>query len=104
MLFRSNNPALEAVANVGPIPRGMWAVSAPRSTLTHGPYVLPVTALPETHTFGRTGFLLHGDSVVTPGSASQGCVILPKAYRVRLWKSGDPLLRVVADESDVSRS
>ena len=96
-----NNPELESVPNVGPIPRGLWAMSAPRSTLTHGPFVIPLTPLPGTDTHGRSGFMCHGDSVSTPGSASLGCLILPKPYRVRLWKSGDPLLRVVAEEIDV---
>src|ERR1035438_5538324 len=34
-----------------------------------------------TNTFGREGFLIHGDSVQNPGTASHGCIILPQLGR-----------------------
>jgi Tlde1 domain len=93
-----NNPAMESVPNVGPIPQGDWTiVGPPVNTAGHGPYVLRLEPATDTPTFGRSGFLLHGDSRESPGNASQGCVIMPRPVREQVWKSGDHDLKVVAD-------
>jgi hypothetical protein len=93
-----NNPEMETVHNVGPIPRGNWTISGPPiDTQDHGPYVLALKPTANTNTFGRSGFLMHGESIESPGCASQGCVILPRAVREQVWKSGDRDLEVVAD-------
>jgi hypothetical protein len=93
-----NNPAKENVPNIGPIPRGDWTIAGPPVDSTdHGPYVLKLNPAPSTETHGRSGFLMHGDSKEHPGSASHGCVILPRAVREELWQSGDLDLEVVAE-------
>jgi hypothetical protein len=51
--------------------------------------------------FGRFGFFIHGDSILNPGWASDGCVILGRMVRQRIAASGDPLLEVVAERSDL---
>lgn len=91
-----NNPADQEIHNVGPIPRGSYTINAPQDTVTHGPYVMPLTPDPENEMFGRSGFLIHGDSVVHPGTASEGCIILPRNIRERIWASGDTALTVTA--------
>lgn len=40
-------------------------------------------------------FRIHGDSIRAPGTASHGCIILPRAIRDRIWASGDRALQVV---------
>lgn len=93
-----NNPAMEQVHNVGPIPHGDWTIiGPPLNTASHGPFVLHLEPAPETQSFGRDGFLMHGDSAEHPGCASQGCIILPRSIRERVWNSGDNDLRVVTD-------
>jgi hypothetical protein len=93
-----NNPALDNVPNVGPIPRGNWTiVGPPVDTHDHGPYVLRLEPAAETETHGRSGFLIHGDSKTNPGTASHGCIILPRAIREQVWHSGDRELEVVAE-------
>ena len=93
-----NNPAMEAVPNVGPIPRGDWTISGPPvDTKDHGPYVLRLNPAATTETFGRAGFLMHGDSKESPGCASHGCVILPRNAREQVWNSGDRNLEVVSE-------
>lgn len=93
-----NNPVMEDVAGVGPIPRGEWNIAGPPvNTAAHGPYVLSLKPASETETFGRSAFLMHGDSVKAPGTASQGCVIMPRAVREQVWRSGDRELKVVAE-------
>lgn len=91
-----NNPEAQDQHNVGPIPEGRYLIEAPGDTESHGPFVMPLIPAPENEMFGRCGFLLHGDSVHAPGTASQGCVILPRTTRERIWASGDRDLQVIA--------
>ncbi len=93
-----NNPATQQVPNVGPIPQGDWTVvGPPANTQEHGPYVLHLQPAAQTETFGRSGFLMHGDSIESPGCASHGCVIMPRPVREQVWNSGDRELKVVAE-------
>jgi len=93
-----NNPAMQQVPNVGPIPQGDWTITGPPvNTHDHGPYVLTLKPAPATETFGRNGFLVHGDSIESPGCASHGCVIMPRPVREQVWNSGDHDLKVVAE-------
>ena len=93
-----NNPALENVPNVGPIPQGNWTIAGPPADTTdHGPYVLKLNPAASTETFGRSGFLMHGDSKEHPGCASHGCIILPRPVREQVWSSGDRELEVRAE-------
>ncbi len=93
-----NNPAMQAVEDVGPIPQGDWTISGPPiNTAEHGPFVLTLTAAANTKTFGRAGFLMHGDSVNAPGTASKGCIIMPRPAREQVWSSGDTALEVVPE-------
>jgi hypothetical protein len=91
-----NNPERQDQRGVGPIPRGLWRILEPRDTDTHGPYVLPLTPDPTTATFGRSGFLIHGDSAAHLGEASEGCIILPRKMRRVIWESDDHELTVIA--------
>jgi hypothetical protein len=51
-----NNPAMQAVTNVGPIPQGDWTIEGPPiNTAEHGPFVLILTPSADTNTFGRSG-------------------------------------------------
>jgi Protein of unknown function (DUF2778) len=93
-----NNPDLQSARNVGPIPQGGWTIAGPPvNTPEHGPYVLRLTPQEKTETFGRDGFLMHGDSKNAPGTASHGCVIMPRTVREQVWNSGDRDLQVVAE-------
>ena len=89
-----DNPAMESVHNVGPIPKGRYTIGPPHNTLTHGPYVLPLTPDPDNLMHRRSGFLIHGDSRKAPGTASEGCIILARAIREGIWQSGDHRLEV----------
>jgi hypothetical protein len=93
-----NNPEMQQIRNVGPIPQGDWTiVGPPINTAEHGPYVLALKPAPDTNTFCREGFLMHGDSVQSPGAASQGCIILARTVREQVWNSDDRDLKVVAE-------
>jgi hypothetical protein len=94
-----NNPDLQDVHDVGPIPVGTYTVGVPEDTVTHGPFVLPLTPDSANQMFGRAGFLIHGDSVVEPGTASRGCIILARAIREDIATSGDKSLQVMSGNS-----
>ena len=98
-LAGKNNPAMQQVRDVGPIPCGKYSIGAPEYTVDHGPYVLRLTPDPANEMYGRAGFLIHGDSIVAPGNASKGCVIMPRFARERVFESGDLELEVSADGS-----
>ena len=91
-----NNPEMQEVHDVGPLPQGLYAIGRPVDTAAHGPFVLPLTPDPGNTMFGRTGFLIHGDSLQHPGRASNGCIILPRPIRERIAASDDGELTVVA--------
>jgi hypothetical protein len=91
-----NNPGLERVEGVGPIPVGRYFIGPPRDTLTHGPFVLPLTPDPANEMFGRSEFLIHGDSKEHPGTASRGCIIMGPDVRKLVAASGDTLLQVIS--------
>lgn len=90
-----NNPNMQDVHNVGPIPQGLYIIGIPVDTEKHGPYFLPLTPDPENQMFGRSAFGMHGDNIVNPGTASEGCIIQSKLSRVTVWESGDHLLKVI---------
>jgi Tlde1 domain len=93
-----NNPSMQAVADLGPIPQGNWTiVGPPVNTTTHGPFVLRLEPADDTNLFGRSGFLMHGDSIENPGTASHGCIIMPRTVREQVWQSGDTSLQVVPE-------
>lgn len=93
-----NNPDLQDEPNVGPIPQGLYTIGSPHDTGDHGPFVLALTPDPKNEMYGRSGFLIHGDSIAAPGTASHGCIILARWLRDWIARSGDNKLRVAADD------
>jgi hypothetical protein len=92
-----NNPIYESVKNVGPIPEGEYTIEGPPfDTPTHGPFVMRLIPKPTNKMYGRSGFLMHGDSLRAPGTASEGCIIMAFLIRQAVWLSGDRDLKVIA--------
>lgn len=89
-----NNPLMERVKNVGPIPRGLWGMQHPIDSKLRGPYVIMLDPEDGTETYGRSGFLVHGDSRTHPGEASHGCIVCGRKLREAMWESGDHLIEV----------
>lgn len=89
-----NDPTAEARKGEGPIPRGRWKIKRKYDSKRVGPYALELE--PVGHdAHGRSAFLIHGDKIGSPGTASNGCIILAKPVRQRIWTSGDRELEVV---------
>jgi len=91
-----NNPAMQNVVNVGPIPVGKyliaWAISHPGL----GPVAMRLYSHPSNNMFGRSDFWLHGWSA-TLGikQSSNGCVLLTRSARDIIAASDDRVLNVV---------
>jgi hypothetical protein len=97
-----NNPGAQAVPGIGPIPAGRWRMVEMRDSVNVGPHCIVLQACDATpgddrhDTTGRAAFRIHGDSIARPGTASHGCIILPRATRLAMWQSGDHDLEVVS--------
>jgi hypothetical protein len=90
-----NKPSMQAAQGVGPIPRGRWTIVARKDSPNTGPCTLVLVPDAGTDTCGRSEFRIHGDSIANPGTASHGCIILPRVVRDLIWASGDRALEVV---------
>ena len=90
-----NDPADEAVPNVGPIPRGVYSIGAPITHPAAGPFTMRLTPIEGTNTFSRAGFLIHGDTAARNHTASHGCVVADRGVREAVDADGDRRLEVV---------
>ena len=90
-----NNPALQSSQGQGPIPQGRYDVGGAHQGAHTGPATLNLDPQAGTQTFGRDLFRVHGDSIAHPGTASEGCIIVPRAARQQMANSPDRTLTVV---------
>lgn len=94
-----NDPLAEHLPGIGPIPQGFYLIGAVEEDETrHGPvaiHLVPVAG----QIYGRSGFMVHGDSRSAPGAASHGCIIAPRPIRERMRDAtgNGRLLCVVAE-------
>lgn len=86
-----NNPAMQAVRNVGPIPQGRYSIGPEFDAPVQGPCVMRLSPVGH-NALGRDGFLIHGDNATH--DASTGCVIMPPEVRHAIANNGDHDLEV----------
>lgn len=89
-----NNPQAQQIPTSGPIPQGKYHIGPSYDHPHLGPCVMNLDALPETDTFGRDLFRIHGDNA--RHDASEGCIILGPSIRRLIAASGDHELEVLA--------
>jgi len=74
-----NNPDMQDVPNVGPIPQGPWQVGPPYNSPNTGPSTIPLTPLPGNQCSDTprdcSSFRIHGNN--SSNDASTGCIVLP---------------------------
>lgn len=90
-----NNPAMQHVENVGPLPCGFYTIQSPVDHPHCGRYALRLVPDAENDMGGRAGFLMHGDNPDMNFTASNGCPIQAYLIRKQVWESGDHRLQVV---------
>lgn len=88
-----NNHAMEAVAQVGPTPIGLYTIGPAYDDPHLGPCVMHLDPVPGTNTYGRSLFRIHGDNA--RHDASHGCIILGPAIRHLIAAGKDRQLTVV---------
>ena len=91
-----NNPAMQEVPDVGPLPQGGYLIGDPFDHPELGPHVMRLTPYPANEMYGRSGFLMHGDNPAHPGESSEGCIVMPRDVRDIVSQSADNHLTVVA--------
>ena len=89
-----NHADMEDQPDVGPIPHGVYLIGRPHTSSRHGPHAMTLTPAEGTETYGRFGFLIHGDSIEHPGEASEGCIILALRFRRMIADSQEDTLVV----------
>lgn len=92
-----NNPDLQHMKGIGPLPEAVYDVQAPRDSEVTGPYSMRLLPHMGSEMYGRSSFAIHGDSKAAPGQASHGCIVVGRAFRQSIWDSGDHAIKVVAD-------
>lgn len=90
-----NNPELEAVPDVGPIPKGLWEIGLAFTHDRAGPVTMRLQ-MQSGALHGRSGFLIHGDNAKGDRSASNGCIVAPRWARLEISASPVKSLLVVA--------
>jgi len=92
-----NDPASQCVVMHGPLPTGLYTIGPAEANGGHmGPFVLPLMPDPANEMCERGGFFMHGDNIELPGTASDGCIVMSRATRVKVNASPDKQLTVVA--------
>ena len=90
-----NNPAMQNVQNVGPIPVGNYTIGNAYDDIGGlGPCVMHLDPQPGTETFGRSLFRMHGNN--KENDASHGCIILGPSTRNLVATSNDRNLMVTS--------
>lgn len=91
-----NNPTMQNVSKIGPLPVGKYKFGTPVPQSHLGPFAIPLIPMGGNEMFGRSGFYMHGDTTPS-GNASEGCIIMPRAIRNAAAASPDNDLEVIAD-------
>lgn len=92
-----NEPSMQGVHGVGPLPRGRYTIGPLQAS--HGALGTNVAALipnPSNGMFGRSAFFCHGRKSLTDMDASEGCIVLDHEPRMVVLNGTDRDLEVVA--------
>jgi hypothetical protein len=90
-----NNPAMQYVKDIGPLPVGWYTFGTPVEGSHLGPKAIPLTPDETNDMRGRGDFFCHGDHIGAPGTASDGCMIFNFLTRSAIAQSTDKRLQVI---------
>jgi hypothetical protein len=79
-----NNPAMQDVHGVGPLPQGDYTIEPPHDDAKVGPFAMRLVPAATNTMFGRGDFLIHGDNAQENHTASEGCIIMSRDARVAI--------------------
>lgn len=81
-----NNPAMENVKGVGPLPAGLYRYEGMIDGGHLGPDVMHLVRIDDGPDFGRGHFYVHGATIVNPAMSSDGCIIVDHPHRLEMNK------------------
>lgn len=87
-----NNPVMQSVPNIGPIPVGAYTIGISYLDPHLGPCVMKLEPNAGNNEFGRDLFRMHGNNI--HNDASDGCIIMGPAIRATVSASLDRDLTV----------
>jgi len=90
-----NNPEMQAVKGIGPLPEGVYTLGEPVEHSQLGAFAIPLKPDPSNDMMGRGGFYFHGDSKEYE-CGSEGCIVMAPSIRHQVWESDDHTITVVA--------
>ena len=92
-----NNPDMEGVKKIGPLPGGVYTRGTVVEGSHLGSFAIPLIPDPSNDMLGRSDFYMHGDKVNEPLCASEGCIIMPPNTRHWFYDCDDNQITVVPD-------
>ena len=90
-----NNPSMQNVEGIGPLPRGRYTIGARYHHPILGPCTMNLAPAPGNQMFGRSLFRIHGDNPDGNHTASDGCIVLGPSIREAVDACPDRDLTVV---------
>jgi hypothetical protein len=90
-----NNPDMQQVPDVGPLPEGFYSIGPAYNHPALGPVTMNLSPDAANEMFGRGDFRIHGRKFPGDMGASHGCIVLDHAPRVSIAGSGDRRLQVI---------
>jgi len=91
-----NNPAMQNVPMVGPIPQGIYTIGPAYTHSRLGPVTMNLYPSQQNQMFDRDAFRIHGDNPNHIGESSDGCIVLARDVREMISESRDLTLEVVS--------
>jgi hypothetical protein len=91
-----DQPDLQSVPNIGPLPRGVYTIAPAIEDAHTGPLSMHLIPDVSNEMFGRGSFLIHGDNAQCNRTASEGCIIMQHDVRLKVSESVDRQLEVIA--------
>src|ERR1700761_8617023 len=79
-----NRPESQAIKMHGPLPQGRYTIGHPYAHPHLGPVTMNLEPAPANEMFGRGDFRIHGDNSLMNRTASDGCIIMPLATRIKV--------------------
>ena len=94
-----NNPDMQHVRDVGPLPEGTYTIGTPYYHKREdgsglGPHTMNLTPDENNEMYGRRDFRIHGDRGVGYQASCKGCIILKNEERKNISNSRDNILEV----------
>ena len=82
-----NNPSMQGVAEMGPLPRGKYKIGEPYTNPHTGRVTMNLEPDAANQMFGRGLFRIHGDNPLGNRSASEGCIVVPLGVRMAIARA-----------------